>query len=262
MLAHAVMLSFCTLLLLLCGGLEQILAQDNNGSVIEPRIVGGTKAKEGQFPHQISLRLREEHYCGGVIISATHVITAAHCVKHGNDVVPADLWTIQAGSLLLSSGGVRVPVASITVHPDYRPHGHYDLAVLRLQSPLTFDSNIAAIPMATEDPPAGASMDISGWGQTSDKGPLSDSLLFVQVTSMSRETCRWYVQNLPDSMICLLHPRNKGTCFGDSGGPATYNGKVVGLAVLLYGGCGRAAPDGYLRISKLRTWIAEKAGMQ
>lgn len=78
------------MLLLLCGVqviLGQDVAQNQSESAIEPRIVGGIKAKQGQFPHQISLRLRGEHYCGGVIISATHVITAGHCVKHGNDVL-------------------------------------------------------------------------------------------------------------------------------------------------------------------------------
>ncbi|EDV47598.1 serine protease SP24D [Drosophila erecta] len=245
------------------GTLGQDVAQNRSESPIEPRIVGGTEAKEGQFPHQISLRLRGEHYCGGVIISATHVITAGHCVKHGDVVVPADLWAVQAGSLLLSSGGVRIPVAEVTMHPNYATGGHNDLAVLRLQSPLTFDTSIAAIPLATEDPPNCASVLISGWGNIAEQGPLSDSLLFVQLTSISRRTCRWlFYSHLPDSMICLLHPKNRGACYGDSGGPATYGGKVVGLAsLLLGGGCGRAAPDGYLRISKVRAWIAATAGL-
>ncbi|XP_016970938.2 serine protease SP24D-like [Drosophila rhopaloa] len=259
-----VMSHFWTFWLLLCvtGILGQAHAENGNESEIEPRIVGGTKAKEGQFPHQISLRLRGEHFCGGVIISSTHVITAAHCVKHGDSVVPADLWTVQAGSLLLSSGGVSIPVATVTVHPNYNRRGH-DLAVLRLQSPLTFDPNIAAIQLASEDPPHGATVDISGWGQISQNGPFSNSLLFVQVTMLARQTCRrWYYPQLPETMICLLHPRDRGACFGDSGGPATYGGKVVGLASLLIGGgCGRAAPDGYERISQLRTWITEQAGL-
>nr|XP_016994956.2 serine protease SP24D [Drosophila takahashii] len=264
-LSHSVMLSYWTFLPLFCGALVvlgQVQTKNRNETEIEPRIVGGTKAKEGQFPHQISLRLRDEHYCGGVIISNNYVITAAHCVKHGNDVPPADLWSIQAGSLLLSSGGVRIPVAEVIVHPEYKTDGSFDLALLRLQNSLTFDSNIAAIPLATEDPAVGCSVDISGWGKVSEKGALSDSLLYVKTTHLSRERCRWWYRRLPETMICLVHPSNKGACFGDSGGPATYNGKVVGLAsLLLTGGCGRAGPDGYQKISTLRSWIVEKAGL-
>ncbi|KAI8034176.1 hypothetical protein M5D96_013027 [Drosophila gunungcola] len=212
-----------------------VQANNKNDTQIEPWIVGGTNAKDGQFPHQISLRLRGEHNCGGVIVSFTHVITAAHWLKDGDAVSdvkyllkftlqpilrrdPAELFTIKAGSLLLSGGGVVVPVATVTVHPNYSRQGP-DLAVLRLQSALTFDPNTAAIQQASEDPPDGVTVYISGWGQTSQNGPISDSLLFVQ----------------------------------DSGGPATYKGKVVGLASLLCGGCGRAAPDGNERIFKLRT---------
>ncbi|XP_016954506.1 serine protease SP24D [Drosophila biarmipes] len=249
------------ILLLLCG--QQVLGKNKNESAIEPRIVGGTKAKEGQFPHQISLRLRGNHYCGGAIISATHVITAAHCVRDGNNVIPADQWSVQAGSLHISSGGIRVPVAEVIVHPGYTEDGDYDLAVLRLQIPLTFDSNIAAIPLATEDPPNCASVDISGWGYIAEEGPFSDSLLFASVRSVSRKLCKlFFYPWLPETMICLVHPKDKGACYGDSGGPATYDGKVVGLAsLLLTGGCGGAGPDGYQRISRLRGWIAEKAGL-
>ena len=44
------------------------------------RIVGGTDALDGQFPHQISLRRLGSHTCGGSIISRNYVLTAAHCV--------------------------------------------------------------------------------------------------------------------------------------------------------------------------------------
>lgn len=251
------MLPFWTSLLVLCAA--GVLAQ--NDSVVEPRIVGGTKAREGQFPHQISLRRRGSHTCGGSIISKDYVVTAAHCVKQGNNVAPANQLEIQAGSLLLSSGGVRVPVATVTVHPNYNSNGH-DVAVLRLRNSLTFNSNIAAIKLATEDPPNDATVDISGWGAISQRGPISNSLLYVQVKALSRESCqKTYLRQLPETTMCLLHPKDKGACYGDSGGPATYQGKLVGLASFVIGGCGRAAPDGYERVSKLRNWIAEKASL-
>lgn len=174
---------------------------------------------------------------------------------------PANELEIQAGSLLLSSGGVRVPVATVTVHPNYNSNGH-DVAVLRLRNSLTFNSNIAAIKLATEDPPNDATVDISGWGAISQRGPISNSLLYVQVKALSRESCqKTYLRQLPETTMCLLHPKDKGACYGDSGGPATYQGKLVGLASFVIGGCGRAAPDGYERVSKLRNWIAEKASL-
>ncbi|XP_016949205.1 serine protease SP24D [Drosophila biarmipes] len=252
-----------TLLLLLCaaGAWGQVQTKHKNDSDVEPRIVGGAHAKQGQFPHQISLRRRGSHTCGGSIISENYVVTAAHCVKQGSNVAPASELSVHAGSLLLSSGGVVVPVATVTVHPEFSGHGH-DVAVLRLRQSLKLGSNMAAIQLATDDPPSDATVDISGWGAISQSGPLSNSLLFVQVKALSRETCRKeYLQQLPETTMCLMHPRNKGACYGDSGGPATYAGKLVGLASFVIGGCGRNAPDGYERVSQLRSWIREKASL-
>ena len=46
------------------------------------RIVAGQPADSKQWPWMVAL-LREnmEHYCGGVLITDRHILTAAHCVK-------------------------------------------------------------------------------------------------------------------------------------------------------------------------------------
>lgn len=55
-------------------------------SILNGRIVGGLEARGGQFPHQISLRFKGSHNCGGSIISSKYILTAAHCVyMSGNE---------------------------------------------------------------------------------------------------------------------------------------------------------------------------------
>lgn len=43
------------------------------------RIIGGTLAKLGQWPWQVTLHFMGSHVCGGTLISSDFVLTAAHC---------------------------------------------------------------------------------------------------------------------------------------------------------------------------------------
>lgn len=43
------------------------------------RIIGGTAAAGGAYPWQAAVQRGDGSFCGGVIIDARHVLTAAHC---------------------------------------------------------------------------------------------------------------------------------------------------------------------------------------
>lgn len=51
---------------------------------ITPRIIGGTNARLGEFKGSISVQTRIGgfHFCGGTLIDAYHVLTAAHCLAN------------------------------------------------------------------------------------------------------------------------------------------------------------------------------------
>ncbi|EEC05219.1 serine protease desc1, putative, partial [Ixodes scapularis] len=57
-----------------------------------PRIVGGRPAEAREFPWIVSIQwAQDSHSCGGSIISADVVLTAAHCLGNcvnGSDVTP------------------------------------------------------------------------------------------------------------------------------------------------------------------------------
>ena len=59
-------------------------------------IVGGTAAAAGDFPFIVSLQSSGSHFCGGSLVNANTVITAAHCTV-GQSV---STLTIRAGSLV------------------------------------------------------------------------------------------------------------------------------------------------------------------
>ncbi|KAL7743404.1 hypothetical protein ACLKA6_008375 [Drosophila palustris] len=249
------------LLLSIGGTWHQVKATEEPTFSIGPRIVGGRRAKEGQFKHQVSVRHRGSHICGGSIISSNYVLTAAHCVQFGSNPVSARSLAVQAGSLQLNSPQTYVDVAAVKVHPNYKSgRVGYDIAVIRLASNLKYNSNINAIPLAQNDPPVNSIVEISGWGAIYHGGPTSKDLLYIQVRSISRDQCTSsYMRSLPESTMCLLHGANLGACHGDSGGPAVYNGQLVGVASFVLGSCGREAPDGYERVSFLRSWIVQNA---
>lgn len=62
---------------------------DSDLPTITPRIIGGTNARLGEFKGSISVQTRvgRFHFCGGTIIDAYHVLTAAHCLADDDRVV-------------------------------------------------------------------------------------------------------------------------------------------------------------------------------
>ena len=49
------------------------------------RIVGGNTAQDGEWPWMVLLKINSggsTFLCGGTIIDATHVLTAAHCTEY------------------------------------------------------------------------------------------------------------------------------------------------------------------------------------
>lgn len=59
-------------------------------------IVGGTTAAAGDFPFIVSLSKSGSHFCGGVLLNANTVITAAHCSVGQT----ASAVKVRAGSLV------------------------------------------------------------------------------------------------------------------------------------------------------------------
>jgi secreted trypsin-like serine protease len=130
-------------------------------------IVDGSAASITEFPFQVALydpragSPAKGFFCGGVILGATRVATAAHCLfgEHGQHTPPAEIEVL-AGSTFLEPtdpGSVRDPVVAATTDPAYNPPvSDYDVGVLQLARPLwsgatpALDGHSAIAPLAPD----------------------------------------------------------------------------------------------------------------
>jgi secreted trypsin-like serine protease len=238
-------------------------------------IVGGQNAQPGQFPWQISLQRKSgqqfSHSCGGSILNASWVVTAAHCVEGTNR---RNLRVVAGEHNRNTNEGVEqfVNVARIVRHPQYSPATlENDIALLELSSQLILSSarRTAAIPLFTPADSAagldapGIMATISGWGTTSEgSGSLPATLKFAQVPLVSDEDARdaYGDGEIADSMLGAgFEEGGVDTCQGDSGGPLVLQtpsgAKLAGLTSWGIGCAREGLPGIYTEISFFNDFV-------
>ncbi|MBY2919639.1 S1 family serine peptidase [Rhizobium leguminosarum] len=238
-----------------------------------PKIINGIAAPPNAFPWQASLGVApiadagRAHFCGGALIDATHVVTAAHCVAGLNEIQ----LSVALGTVHLDAETKRLAVRKIDVHPDYRAETKdADIALLQLEKAVT--SNTAIAPIAVLESTAegaflagGVKFTVTGWGLTSVNGHSVRDLRQVDVPFVPAETCTdplAYGSRVTKNMICAGSV-NGDACQGDSGGPLITKGQPpVLIGLVSWGkGCAVAGKVGvYSRVANYRGWILAQSG--
>lgn len=241
----------------------------------QPRIVGGSNAPDLYYKFQVALLSASEpsdwnaQFCGGTLIAARFVVTAAHCVDFITN--PSQIQVLvgtQVLSTTTTSNGTRINVTNITIRSDWDP-GTFDndAAVLELETPtsgIPFATLLSRTDEATLAPTRGRTW-VSGWGQTESAPAFPTELQHVAIRFIGRITCNKpasYNGDITLRMTCAgVMAGGKDSCQGDSGGPLVVNnanGARRTLAGIVSWGIGCAEPNLpgiYTRVPVFRTWI-------
>ena len=218
-------------------------------------VVGGAGVSIAELPFAVALydpragSPAAGFFCGGVIVDALHVATAAHCVVEASGgSLGAGRVAVLAGSSTLAPlqpGSVTDLVQSSSFDRRYEPaSSDYDVALLTLARPLWAGSapavngvsRIAPLPpdraMAARygnpNAPSAVTVTAGGWG---DVNPAPDGrpsypmgLRAVRMPLVTDGLCEeqyaFIEQPITPRMICAGGGRSHlDTCYGDSGGP-------------------------------------------
>nr|XP_016998540.2 serine proteinase stubble isoform X2 [Drosophila takahashii] len=254
---------------------EGLPLQCGNKNPVTPdqeRIVGGINASPHEFPWIAVLFKSGKQFCGGSLITNSHILTAAHCVARMTS------WDVAALTAHLGDYNIgtdfEVQHVSRRIKRLVRHKGfefstlHNDVAILTLSEPVPFTREIQPICLPTSPSQqsrsySGQVATVAGWGSLRENGPQPSILQKVDIPIWANAECaRKYGRAAPggiiESMICAGQAA-KDSCSGDSGGPMIINdgGRYTQVGIVSWGiGCGKGQyPGVYTRVTSLLPWI-------
>ncbi|XP_026723368.1 acrosin-like [Athene cunicularia] len=262
-----------------CGGscgLQPMAAHSGTSHV-----VGGTGALPGAWPWIVSIQDPWEagtgHVCGGSLISAEWVLTAAHCFLEAREGGHIAMWRVVFGATRLTQPGTETQVHGIKrllVHPCYSSLTKRNKVVqLQLDRPMQccYYVQLACMPNGWLRVSDLGTCYNSGWGPREQEVRPMDVLQEAQVCLIDLNLCnssRWYCGAVHPHNMCAGSPQGGiGTCLGDSGGPLVCKDKsaeyfwLVGVTSCGRG-CARAKRPGiYTSTQHYYEWILEQMGL-
>ncbi|XP_018348548.1 PREDICTED: proclotting enzyme-like isoform X2 [Trachymyrmex septentrionalis] len=240
-------------------------------TIMKTRITGDQPADTKEWPWMAALLLTRQEatqYCGGVLITDRHILTAAHCVYRYDP----HYITVRLGEYDFTkvdeTRALDFMVSEIRIHRDFELNTYEnDIAIIKIHRPTVFNSYIWPICL----PPVQQSFEnkdaiVIGWGTQYYGGPASTILLETKVPVWPQEKCiRSFTQLIPNTTLCAgAYEGGRDACQGDSGGPLLHqlaNGRWVNIGIVSWGiRCGDPGYPGiYTRVNSYLDWIFANA---
>ncbi|KAM7345998.1 trypsin-like [Cochliomyia hominivorax] len=177
----------------------------------------------------------------------------------------ASEFKVRLGSAEYNSGGELVSVKAFKYHEGYNSQTkEYDVAVIKLATPVRQSSKIHYVKLADKTPTTGTTAVVTGWGSKCFLFCITAPVVLqkVEVDIVDEKACASkeykFGNKIKETMVCAYAVK-KDACQGDSGGPLVAENKLVGV-VSWGNGCGRSGyPGVYYDVASVRSWIEKTA---
>ncbi|CAH2987638.1 unnamed protein product [Chilo suppressalis] len=231
-------------------------------------IIGGRPAERGELPwHTGIYRKTTTPYmqiCGGSLVSAKVVISAAHCFWNDtHKALPASNYAVALGKLYRPwaySGDQdvqRSDVAQINLSPYFQggtANFQDDIAIMLLASVIEFRPHIRPVCVSfnvvfeSRQLSPGNKGKVAGWGLTEENGNASPFLKVVELPFISIQECQTdapldFREYITGDKFCAGFRNGTALCKGDSGGGLTFPDQEQGNTRYYLRGVVSTAPN-------------------
>nr|XP_018903702.1 PREDICTED: uncharacterized protein LOC109034806 [Bemisia tabaci] len=251
--------------------------KNSNGSDAQKyaKIAVNNDVIRGTYPWQASLRVRAGtqtiHWCGAIVISSLHILTAGHCLEDYSK----GAYYVRVGdhdTEIKEDGEQDLEVDEIYLHENFNAGKklNNDIALVKVKNPLKFNKYVQPIclPNSSLKYNPGLNCTISGWGSVGNPGSgYVRKLKATWVPILSNSQCSsdavYGKAALSEGMFCAGYLEGgPDSCKGDSGGPMAcfVNDQYTLFGITSWGlGCGLANKPGvYSNVALYRPWIDKK----
>ncbi|NWX50075.1 FA10 factor, partial [Steatornis caripensis] len=206
----------------------------------------------------------DEWFCGGTILNEYFILSGAHCMNHSKDL------RVLVGMVDKEKEEPHRAihrVEKIIVHPKFDTKTFdSDIALLKLEEPITFSEDVVPACLPEEDFANGVLMNqmfgiVSGFGNIFEREQPVKRMKVLQIPYVDRGICKLALPiPVTKNMFCAGYDKDgKDVCQGDGGGPhvTQYNGTYFVTGIISWGeGCGRKGKYGvYTKLSKFLPWV-------
>ncbi|XP_073512101.1 trypsin-3-like [Phyllobates terribilis] len=222
----------------------------------DDKIINGYECPRHSQPWQVYFTYSGKRWCGGSLITARWIISAAHCYKQPKTLV-AHLGEHDTTKEEGSEQHIQVEKAYQYFHYNEYYTDH-DFMMVKLAEPAQFNQYVQPIPIASSCPTEGSWCLVSGWGNLKTSGvQYPDNLQCLDVPVLSTSNCKSsYPNKITNNMFCAGYLEGgKDSCQGDSGGPLICNGELYGVVSWGQGCALTGYPGVYTKVCIYFDWI-------